>query len=255
MSAALLELLAQNRFLPAPPAEMMFCGDGDYRAIGAEFLGHFIALGGLAPHERVLDIGCGIGRMAVPLTQYLRAPGCYDGIDINADGIAWCSASISTVYPDFRFTRLDLRHPLYNPAGAQDTAATALPFADASFDFICMISVLTHLETDALTHYAAEAARLLAPGGRCFATAFLMNAPARDALAAGQGNIGFSAEGDAKIRFADATAPLAAVSFDEDFLVEKFLRAGLHRRTGTSYGNWSGRAGKNFQDLMVFEGA
>jgi SAM-dependent methyltransferase len=255
MTTALLDLIAQNRFLPAPPAELMFCGDGDYRAIGAEFLGHFIELGGLAPHERVLDIGCGIGRMAVPLTQYLRPPGCYDGIDVNADGIAWCGASISTVYPDFRFTRLDLHHPLYNPEGTQETAATPVPFADGSVDFICMISVLTHLEADALTHYAAEVARLLAPGGRCFATAFLMNAPARDALASGHGNIGFSAEGDDKIRFADSAAPLAAVCFDEDFLVEKFLRAGMHRRRPTRYGSWSGRPGASFQDLMIFEGA
>ena len=63
--------LCRNRFLPAPPAELTFCGDGDYRAIGAEFLGHFVRLADLRPHERVLDIGCGIGRMAVPLTQFL----------------------------------------------------------------------------------------------------------------------------------------------------------------------------------------
>ena len=255
MSPALLDMLTHNRFLPAPPVEMMFCGDGDYRAIGAEFLGHFIDLGGLTPHDRVLDIGCGIGRMAVPLTQYLHSPGRYEGIDINPDGIAWCSANISPVYPDFRFTRLDLRHPLYNPEGAQETAATRLPFTDETYDFICMVSLLTHLEADALTHYAAEAARLLAPGGRCFATAFMMNEPARAELLAGRGNIGFSGAGEDKIRFADAAAPLAAVCFDEDFLVEKFLRAGLRRRRPTRYGSWSGRPGASFQDLMVFEGA
>ena len=255
MTAALLDLIARNRFLPIPRTEMMFCGDGDYRAIGTEFLGHFIEFGALAPHERVLDIGCGIGRMAVPLTQYVRPPGSYDGIDINGDGIAWCEANIAPVYPDFRFARLDLRHPLYNPEGTLETPATPIPFGDSRFDFVCMISVLTHLEADAVTHYAAEAARLLAPGGRCFATAFLMNPPAREALAAGHGLIGFSAEGDDMIRFADLAAPLAAVCFDEDFLVEKFLRAGLHRKRPTRYGTWSGRPGVSFQDIMVFEGA
>ena len=44
------------------------------------------------PGERVLDIGCGIGRMARPLTPYLTPPGAYDGFDINADGIAQLQA-------------------------------------------------------------------------------------------------------------------------------------------------------------------
>ncbi|MBV9747369.1 MAG: hypothetical protein JO157_01020, partial [Acetobacteraceae bacterium] len=55
--------LAVNRFLPAPPPPLMLCGDGDFRTIGAEFLGHFIHLADLRPHERVLDLGCGVGRM------------------------------------------------------------------------------------------------------------------------------------------------------------------------------------------------
>ena len=250
-----LSSLAENRFLPAPPPELMFCGDGNYRAIGAEFLGHVIARAGLMPGERVLDIGCGIGRFAVPLTQYLRAPGSYDGVDVVAGGIAWCASNITTVYPAFRFHHLDLQHDLYNPAGRLPAAGTALPFEDAAFDVICLISVLTHLETDTVLHYAGEIARLLAPGGRCFATAFLLNPPARETLCAGQGRIGFDPEPDVPVRFADPSAPLAAVCFDENFFLEKFLRFGLHRRRQTIYGAWSGRDSPTFQDLLVFEKA
>ena len=110
--------LAGNRFLPAPPAELRFCGDGDFRAIGAEFLGHFVRRADLGRDERVLDIGCGIGRMAVPLTQYLSDAGSYQGVDIVRDGIAWCERTISPAYPNFRFRHLDLDHPLYNPGGS-----------------------------------------------------------------------------------------------------------------------------------------
>ena len=35
---SLRRYLEANRFMPAPPPELMFCGDGDFRAIGAEFL-------------------------------------------------------------------------------------------------------------------------------------------------------------------------------------------------------------------------
>lgn len=78
----LLEEIARNEALPAPAPENVFVGDGDYRAIGLEYLGHFVHIGGLKPNHRVLDIGCGIGRMAVPLTQFLDPKtGTYEGVD------------------------------------------------------------------------------------------------------------------------------------------------------------------------------
>lgn len=49
---------------------------------GEQFLQYFIELGGLKPSDRVLDVGCGIGRLAIPLTQYLDARGGYAGLDI-----------------------------------------------------------------------------------------------------------------------------------------------------------------------------
>jgi SAM-dependent methyltransferase len=245
--------LARNRFLPTPPAEKMFCGDGDFRAIGAEFLEHFVVRGGLLPHERVLDIGCGIGRMAVPLTQYLDESGCYDGVDIVADGIQWCSSAITAAYPAFRFQHLNLHHPLYNPDATEPTTKVKLPFADGSFDFICMISVLTHLTAEDAAHYAREIGRLLAPGGRCFATTFMMNPPARAALQSGAGALAFDPSQLGPVWYADPGAPLAAVAFDEDVLLEYFLRAGLRRRPGAVYGRWSGLPSGVFQDINVFQ--
>ncbi len=245
--------LAANRFLPAPPPELMFCGDGDFRAIGAEFLERLVRDAGLAPGHRVLDIGCGIGRLAVPMTQYLDDAGSYEGIDPVRAGIEWCRATITPVYPRVRFQHMDLRHPLYNPHGALETAKTPLPFADASFDLVCMVSVLTHLDSADALHYAAEAARLLAPGGRCFATAFLMNPPARKALAAGRGRLGFDPNGTGPTYQSNPDAPLAGVAFNEDALLEKFMRPGLRRRSPAQYGHWSGRDLPSFQDICIFE--
>jgi SAM-dependent methyltransferase len=245
--------LARNRFLPAPPTELKFCGDGDYRAIGAEFLGHFVRLADLRPDERVLDIGCGVGRMAVPLTQYLSEAGRYDGVDIVRKGITWCERTISPVYPNFRFQHLDLDHPLYNPEGSGLAEHVRLPFPDASFDFICLVSVLTHLDTAVLTNYAREVARLLAPGGRCFATAFLMNAPAREGLRSGGARLAFDPDATGPEFYADRGAPLAAIAFDEDHFLEKFLRFERRRRRPPVYGSWSGRRSASFQDICVFE--
>ncbi len=251
--ATLRRFLAANRFMPVPPPELMFCGDGDFRAIGAEFLERLVRDAGLAPGHRVLDIGCGIGRLALPLTQYLDEGGSYDGVDPVAPGIAWCTANITALYPNMRFQHLDLHHPLYNPQGTLPTAGTPLPFADASFDRVCLVSVLTHLDLPEVLHYAGEVARLLAPGGCCLATAFQMNPPARAALAAGQGRLTFDAAADGPVYYAEADAPLAAVAFDEDAFLEKFLRHGLRRRNPALYGCWSGREGASFQDICIFE--
>jgi SAM-dependent methyltransferase len=245
--------LRRNKFLPAPPKELTFCGDGDYRAIGAEFLSHFVRLAELRPDERVLDIGCGIGRMAVPLTQFLADDGHYTGVDIVKDGITWCDKAIASVYPNFRFQHLDLRHPLYNPAGAATAANIRFPFADHSFDFICLVSVLTHIDSATLLNYASEIARLLAPGGRCFATAFLVNPTAQAALRTGDGRLAFDPTADAPEIYADPDAPMAAVAFEENFLLEKFLRFGLKRLRPALYGCWSGRASSVFQDICIFE--
>ena len=245
--------LRRNRFLPAPPAELTFCGDGDYRAIGAEFLGHFVRMADLRPHECVLDIGCGIGRMAVPLTQFLSEQGRYVGVDIVKDGIAWCNEAIASLYPDFSFHHLDLHHPLYNPAGLMSAADVRFPFPDHSFDFICLVSVMTHIDAAVLLNYAKEIGRLLAPGGRCFATAFLINEPARNALREGQGRLQFDPDSEAPELHADPAAPMAAVAFEENFLLEKFLRHGRKRLRPAVYGCWSGRLSSVFQDICIFE--
>lgn len=256
MSALPVDLLAQhlaaNRFMPVPPQDLIFCGDGDYRAIGAEFLGHFVRLGGLQPGHRMLDLGSGVGRMAVPLTQYLSDAGQYVGVDVAAAGITWCEATITPGYPNFRFTQVDVAHPLYNPAGALAAESVRLPFDDGSFDFIAMVSVLTHLDPPAVAQYSREVSRLLAPGGACFASAFLLNAPSRAGIAAGTARPAFPNDAG-PVLYADPAAPLAAVAYDEDTLLAAFLDAGLRRRPGAAYGHWSGRNGVSFQDISVFE--
>lgn len=250
----LCSALAANRFLPVPPPELMTCGDGDYRAIGAEFLGHFVRRAGLAPTDRVLDLGCGVGRMAVPLTQYLGEAALYEGTDVDAAAIAWCGRTITPVYPRFTFRHLDVAHPLYNPAGRLAAETLALPYPAAQFDVVLLVSVLTHLDLPAVRRYAAEIARVLAPGGRCFATAFLLNGPARAGIATGAARPAFPDQPEARVLFADRAAPLAAVAFDEDALLAAFLAAGLRRRRPAAYGTWSGRkGGVSFQDICVFE--
>src|SRR6185437_8284340 len=80
-----------------PPRELQdWVGGADaYMATGNEFLGYLVDLCGLQPGGAVLDVGCGSGRMALPLAGYLNPEGRYGGFDVSREAIAWCTENIS----------------------------------------------------------------------------------------------------------------------------------------------------------------
>lgn len=244
--------IISNRFLPVPPQEAVFVGDGDYRAIGAEFLSHFVKMGGLKPDEDVLDIGCGIGRMAVPLTQFLEHENArYFGMDPVASGIEWCNRVIAPVYPNFTFKTMDIQNALYNPSGSIGGRGMRLPCQDASFDFVTMISVTTHLPPEEVEAYCAEVFRILRPGGRLFMTAFIIEKP--DILQSDACDArlrGFAKKKGAKSWHLEGENPLAAVAFDDGFIDQTFNDFGLELLT-KSFGAWSGQKSNHYQDFLI----
>lgn len=251
--ATLARAIAGNRFLPVPPADRWFVGDGDFRAIGAEFLRWFVEYGGLAPADRVLEIGCGIGRMALPLTQYLDPDhGSYEGIDVVKDGIDWCSQELTSVYGNFRFHHRDYANDVYNPDGGLQASAATLPFGDREFDFVFLTSVITHLRQADMLGYASEIGRLLKPGGHCFLSLFLMNGRAREGLKADRRRLAFDPDGAGPEYLADPDHPAAAVAYDEGFLADAFGGAGLSLARAPIYGAWATGEGASYQDLCLF---
>lgn len=250
--AVLQKTIQRNRFLPVPASEENFVGDGDYLAIGTEFLGYFVELGGLNEHERVLDIGCGIGRMAVPLTQYLDPEKAqYTGIDPASPGIQWCTRQISSVYPNFRFMHLDIANDLYNPEGYIKGTEIKLPFANGSFDFAIMTSVVTHLPADEIKPYFQEVSRLLDLGGRLFLSAFVMTDEAQRPESELTPRIRFQRTNNGPAWYGNAQAPLAAVAFDDGFL-DGALKASGFEIALKKLGHWRGQTGsQHYQDMFV----
>ena len=248
----LIDSVRENRFLPQPESTNVFVGDGDFRAIGAEFLGYFIRIGGLREDSRVLDIGCGIGRMAVPLTQYLNPKTSrYDGIDPVEGGIGWCQQTITPAYPTFAFQRLDIAHELYNPNGKISGRTLRLPFPDRHFDFVIMTSVVTHLPPAEVLVYLAEVRRVLSHGGRLFMTAFVVD---RIAAVNEQGRrdprLAFRRYGESPCWFVPNQPPLSAVGFEDGFLDKALERAGLSVAL-KSLGHWRGTGAGHHQDFII----
>jgi SAM-dependent methyltransferase len=246
----LMNAIRTNRFLPEPNPDSVFVGDGDFRAIGAEFLHHLVRLGGLMREHRVLDVGSGLGRLAVPLTQYLDPSASYLGLDPVREGIAWCQNAITPAYANFRFRHLDIAHDIYNPGGLKRGETLVLPVGDASIDFAFMVSVVTHLPASHVEVYARELARVLAPGGRLLVTSFIIDAEARSSGC--DPRYHFQRSGAGPDWHVDPEAPFGAVGFDAGWLEKTLVEAGLAVRL-TSLGHWRGRPSAHFQDIMVVE--
>lgn len=226
-----------------PARRLQFVGEGDFVSVGDEFLSHLVALCGLRAEDRVLDIGCGIGRLARPLAGYLSIDGAYAGFDVNAAGIRWCTQRYGH-FPQFAFTHADVRNARYNPGGTDDPATYRFPFDDGAFDVAVAASVLTHLTADVALHYLGQTRRVLAPGGRLLFTAFVLDRDAPDpALAFGPPSDGMAV--------VDPALPEAAVAYEEDWLLEALRAAGLDL-VAIHPGSWTGRAdGPSFQDLVL----
>lgn len=59
-----IDWLSGRREELTPPKRLAFSVGGNFKRVGEKFLQHFIELGGLKQSDRVLDAGCGVGRMA-----------------------------------------------------------------------------------------------------------------------------------------------------------------------------------------------
>ncbi|HUR21916.1 MAG TPA: class I SAM-dependent methyltransferase [Vicinamibacterales bacterium] len=236
----------------APPEALAHAVGGTFRDTGREFLRHFIDIGRLTPSDRVLDVGCGVGRMAVPLTGFLDERGHYRGFDVMADAVAWCQSEITTRDPRFEFRHVDLHNPAYNRGGGTHASDFVFPYDDASFDFVFLTSVFTHMLPADVRRYLAEIGRVLVPGGRCFATLFLLNAESLALLRSGLSPVYHFRHRLEECRTLDARTPENAVAYEEDRMRGWFRASGLEWAGRPVYGTWCTRlGGLSLQDIVV----
>jgi len=236
-----------------PPEDVFSVGGGNYKAIGQAFVGEFRRSCALEPHHHVLDIGCGTGRIAIALTQFLSAEGRYEGFDAACEAVEHGRQRITPSYPNFHFQVADLFSERYNPCGKIKASEFRFPYADASFDLVFAASVFTHLLPEDARHYLVEAARVLKPDGHFLATWFLLEEESSAALGAGKSSIPFPHRFAAH-RVNDKRVPEAAVAYDQPWVLEQYDLNGLGLTRPIGHGTWSGRPDSRYygyQDLVV----
>jgi SAM-dependent methyltransferase len=228
-----------------PPWEVGAPGEGDLKKIGSDFVDLFRTLGGLRPDHRVLEVGCGVGRMALPLTGYLAPPGGYEGVDVVRASIRWCRAAIGRRAKHFRFTHADIFNGEYNPRGTIAAEQYTFPFRDGAFDFVFLTSVFTHMLPPSVRRYLDEIRRVVKPGGRVLATFFLIPA----GPSAGGSWIGHEGPG---YRTSNPDRPEEAIAYEESVVREWFRASGLSIVEPVHRGSWTNfEHGITYQDVIV----
>ena len=220
-----------------PPRYLDFAGN--FPGAGQEYVDYFKELCGLQPNHRVLDMGCGVGRVAVPLAEYLTA-GSYEGLDIVPSGVRWCEKNITPKYPRFRFQVADIYNKMYNPGGRLKSSDYRFPFSDGEFDLVFLISVFTHLLPGDLEHYVSEVSRVLRPGGKCLYTTFLLDDEARQDMECGKSAFDFRYKLPG-CWTSDPVTPETAVAYEESAVAPLLSRYSLEADP-THFGAWSGRS-------------
>jgi ubiquinone/menaquinone biosynthesis C-methylase UbiE len=224
----------------------------DFVNTGRDFVDKLVQDAGLTPDTRVLDLGSGCGRIAIPLTNIIGKSGRYVGLEPKRPLVLWCQREITRACPNFQFLHCDLYNSLYNPRGTIKADSLTFPFEDNQFNLVVATSLFTHLEPLAARNYISEASRVLEPGGRVFATFFLLENGTRSA----DGSLDFrhSYDDDGNVRVIDTVVPERAVAYATDWLLSVFQACGLRLIPPVRLGSWTGRqAAYSGQDVLIVE--
>lgn len=109
---------------------------------------------GLAPTNTLVDLGCGVGRLACEVAKWMHG-GAYIGTDVSDSMLRRAESRLAALegIPDCAVRWIKQR-------------GTSFDLPDRSVDMIAAFSVFTHIEHEDTYNFLRDGLRVIRPGGR-----------------------------------------------------------------------------------------
>lgn len=235
-------------------------GGGDPELVAHEVVTVIEKYAKLNSDDSVLDVGCGCGRIAAALTQYLGGNGHYVGIDIVPGLIHFARNFITPRYPHFNFLLLNESNKTYDSwrqtGGETGISKLTEAVSGQSIDLAIAVSLFTHLDYAAAVTMLTSIHHVLKSDGRVFMTVFVLDPNALGSIEGGRSAFSFKHRTATGMLYAERSDdPTFAVAYDSSLLKELISSASfrLDRRVR---GYWSiGGPGESFQDVLILQKA
>lgn len=233
-------------FVPRPGAYAV-----EFIASGQRIADMLVSYADLQPTDSVLDVGCGIGRVARALTTRLSPAGRYRGFDVDPQAVAWCRRAYRS-FDNFSFDHAAVGYVNVKGDAPLRGEEFVFPYQDGSFDVAFSVSVYTHLSRAITEHYLSETSRVLRAGGVCVNTFFVIDEFAAQAMQSGRADRSYVPQGDGTYQF-DPDNPNLGIGFAPEVINSLHNGHSLAPVPPPRLGSWSGRHLQSFvyQDVIV----
>lgn len=221
-----------------------------YLRIGKNQAEKFIQLTGAKKNSRILDLGCGCGRLAIHFIELLDGIGTYIGIDASRELLDWCSSKISPDWPNFEFHRVNIYNGAYNDKGSMQPREFKIPFGDSSFDIIYAVSLFTHMRFDDMVYYLREIYRVLKKDGKFLSTYLLLNDGSLQAISKKESHFNLIYQVGEHSRTFSEKCPEEGIGHDEHELMRTYDEIGL-RASLIEYGSWPRKYTEDLHDVVI----
>lgn len=222
----LVDTILGNQEKMTPPKSLIrFGGYGRNVNKGNEFLSFFKEKCSLKKTDSVLDMGCGVGLIAIPVLNYLKS-GKYEGLDILKESINWCNKNIAAKFCNAHFMPANIINTSYNPKGTIFAKEYKFPYDSETFDFIWLKSVFTHMRPSEIKRYIFEISRVLKSRGKCLITYFLLESESRYLIKIGKSSLNFFYEFENCLT-TNPNIPEDAIAYDIEEIESYYKKCGL----------------------------
>ncbi|WP_205694306.1 class I SAM-dependent methyltransferase [Clostridium manihotivorum] len=245
-----------NKLIPAPEIRN-WTGPFDdteyYLNLGKEQAEKIIQWLSIKPEQKILDIGCGCGRIAIHFLNYLNEQGKYIGIDSNKLLLSYCEDNISTVNNNFQFEFVDAYNGAYSRDGKLKCQDIVFPVENESVDTVIMWSVFTHMYLADIDAYLKEIHRVLKKGGLFISSFNLYNKFIENQIKTDKAYLNINYKINEASYTLDKETPEGGFAHDEEKIKDLYWENGFFIRE-IKYGIWSSKelAGE-FHDCIIAE--